>query len=111
MAINAHFLSNVLVDMALGAATSCFGSTIALRRETLDRIGGLNAVADRLADDYAIGAAVRRLGVSVAVPSFTVRDTCAEPTIGSFLAHQPRFARAIRVTHARRQLPPVVRLD
>ena len=96
LAINAHFLPNVLVGMALGAATPCFGSTIALRRETLDRIGGLSAVADKLADDYAIGAAVRRLGLSVAVPSFTVRHTCAEPTVASFLAHQLRFARTIR---------------
>ncbi len=96
LAINAHFLPNVLVGMALGAATPCFGSTIALRRETLERIGGLDAVADKLADDYAIGAAVRRLGQGVAVPSFTVRHACAEPTIGSFFAHQLRFARTIR---------------
>ena len=96
LAINAHFLPNVLVGMALGAATPCFGSTIALRRETLDRIGGLDAVADKLADDYAIGAAVRRLGLRVAVPGFTVRHACAEPTVGAFLAHQLRFARTIR---------------
>ncbi len=101
LAINAHFLPNVLVGMALGAATPCFGSTIALRRETLERIGGLNVVADKLADDYALGAAVRSLGLAVAVPGFTVRHHCAEPTVWSFLAHQLRFARTIRSIDAR----------
>ena len=101
LAINAHFLPNVLVGMALGAATPCFGSTIALHRATLERIGGLNAVADKLADDYALGAAVRGLGLAVAVPSFTVRHHCAEPTVWSFLTHQLRFARTIRSIDAR----------
>ena len=41
--------------MALGLAKPCFGSTIALRRETLERIGGFAAFKDVLADDYAIG--------------------------------------------------------
>ena len=33
--IDQHFLPNVLVGLALGLAKPCFGSTIALRRETL----------------------------------------------------------------------------
>ena len=37
MAIDYHFLPNVLVGLALGLARPCFGSTIALRRETLAR--------------------------------------------------------------------------
>jgi ceramide glucosyltransferase len=40
MAINYHFLPNVLVGLRLGLARPCFGSTIGQRRETLDRIGG-----------------------------------------------------------------------
>ena len=47
------------VGTALGLAKPCFGSTIALRRATLDRIGGFHAVKDRLADDYALGEAIR----------------------------------------------------
>lgn len=61
LGINTHFLPNVLMGLALGLAKPCFGSTIALRRETLEAIGGFPAFANQLADDYAIGAAVRKL--------------------------------------------------
>ncbi|MBX9659111.1 MAG: glycosyltransferase, partial [Nitrospiraceae bacterium] len=43
-AIDTHFLPNVLVGLSLGLAHPCFGSTIALRRQTLDAIGGFAAV-------------------------------------------------------------------
>ena len=41
--IDHHFLPNVVVGLALGLAKPCFGSTIALRRDTLTRIGGFAA--------------------------------------------------------------------
>jgi ceramide glucosyltransferase len=59
--INSHFLPNVIVGIALDLTRPCFGSTIALRRETLVTIGGFKTFADYLADDYAIGLAVRGL--------------------------------------------------
>ena len=52
-----------MVGTALGLAKPCFGSTIALNREALERIGGFEAFASQLADDYAIGAAVRKARV------------------------------------------------
>jgi len=38
------------------------GSTIGVRKEILERIGGYRAVADFIADDYALGRAVQRAG-------------------------------------------------
>src|SRR5438093_3709809 len=67
MAIDYHFLPNVLVGLALGLARPCFGSTIAMRRNTLQRIGGFEAFVDQLADDNAIGEAVRALGMRVMI--------------------------------------------
>jgi len=61
MAIDYHFLPSVLVGLCLGLARPCFGSTIAIRREMLERIGGFQAFADQLADDHAMGEAVRRM--------------------------------------------------
>ena len=80
-AMNSHFLPNVLVGLKLGLAKPCFGSTIALRRDTLAKIGGFEAFADQLADDYAIGAAVRRLGLRVAIPPMLVSHICYEPRL------------------------------
>ena len=95
--IDHHFLPNVLVGMALGLAKPCFGSTIALRAETLERIGGFRAFADRLADDYAIGEAVRASGLKVAVPSdLVLGHLCAATSPRQVLRQELRWARTIR---------------
>src|SRR6478752_3339110 len=65
--INEHFLPGALVGLKLGLAQPCTGATIAIRAETLRRIGGFEVFADQLADDYAIGEAVRALGLKVAL--------------------------------------------
>jgi ceramide glucosyltransferase len=94
--INAHFLPSVVLGLASGLAQPCFGSTIALTRSTLDAIGGLAAFADRLDDDYAIGAAVRERGEIVAIPPFTVAHLCAETSLAELWRHELRWARTIR---------------
>jgi ceramide glucosyltransferase len=99
MAIDYHFLPNVLVGIALGLARPCFGSTIALRRETLDKIGGFHAFRDQLADDNAIGEAVRSIGLKVAIPSWTVDHRCTEQNASGLLRHELRWARTLRAVN------------
>lgn len=96
MAIDYHFMPSVLVGLRLSLAKPCFGSTIALRRHTLDRIGGFEAFADCLADDYAMGAAVRSLGYDLAIPPIVLDHTCFEASFSELLAHELRWARTIR---------------
>lgn len=96
-AVDHHFLPSVLVGLRFGLAQPCFGSTIALRTETLKRVGGFESVADTLADDYAIGNSVRRLGLKVAIPPFTIDHTFSEQTLSEVLAHELRWARTIRL--------------
>jgi ceramide glucosyltransferase len=95
-AINSHFLPNVLVGLKLGLAKPCFGATIALRRDTLARIGGFEPFADQLADDYAMGMAVRRLGLHVAIPPLLVSHVCYDKTFADLVRHELRAARTIR---------------
>jgi ceramide glucosyltransferase len=95
-AIDYHFLPNVLVGLKLGLATPCFGSTIAMTKATLATIGGLESVADQLADDYALGMAVRRSGLQVAIPPLMVTHICAEHSLRQLLVHEIRWARTIR---------------
>ncbi|ASG23769.1 bacteriohopanetetrol glucosamine biosynthesis glycosyltransferase HpnI [Nitrospirillum viridazoti] len=95
-AVDHHFLPNVLVGLRLGLAKPCFGSTIALTDETLERIGGFAAFRDILADDHAMGMAVRAMGLAVAVPPFVVGHLAPESSLGAVLAHELRWARTIR---------------
>jgi ceramide glucosyltransferase len=94
--IDYQFLPNVLVGLKLRLATPCFGSTIALTKSTLARIGGLHSVADQLADDYALGTAVRRAGLKVAIPALLVTHVCAERSLRELVLHEIRWARTIR---------------
>lgn len=96
MAIDYHFLPGVLVGLQAGIARPCFGSTIALTRETLAAVGGFEAFADQLADDYALGEAVRALGLQVRVSRLLVSHTCAERSLRELLRHELRWARTIR---------------
>jgi ceramide glucosyltransferase len=94
--INHGFLPQALVAQALGERNGCFGATIALRRDTLDAAGGFAAIADALADDHALGAAVRRLGRKIVLSPFIVDDVVAEPSLAALFRHELRWSRTIR---------------
>ena len=95
--INHHFLPNVLVGVRLGLARPCFGSTIALRASTLAAIGGFEAFVDQLADDYAMGEAVRNAGLEVAMCPQIVTHLCTEADMRELIRHELRWARTIRL--------------
>lgn len=99
--ISAGIISHVaLPDMVVGTTTGlarpCMGSTIALRREMLDAIGGFERFADVLADDHAIGAAVAGLGLKVAIPPLLLTHACTEPSFAALWRQKLRWAATIR---------------
>ncbi len=96
MGISWGFLPSVAVGLALGLAKPCMGSTIALKGETLAAIGGFAAFANVLADDHAIGMAVRARGLAVAVPGFSVAHGCNEAGFGGLIAHELRWNLTLR---------------
>lgn len=96
LAINSHFLPQAIAAARLRPAKHCCGATIALRRSTLERIGGFAAFVDALADDYAIGAAVRSAGYEIATAPFLVGHCCFEDSLRKVALHQMRVARTIR---------------
>ena len=96
MDIDYRFLPNAVFGARLGLAHPCFGSTIALRAETLARIGGFAAFKDVLADDYEIGRAVRAAGGRVVMPPLTVVHVNAEASFAELVVHELRWARTIR---------------
>jgi ceramide glucosyltransferase len=95
MAVHDHFLPSVALGLALGLARPCLGSTIALSRETLSRIGGFETVANQLADDYAIGEAVRQAGLRVVLPPLLVAHSFEEKSLSEVVRHELRWARTI----------------
>ena len=99
MSTSYTFLPNAVLGASLGLAAPCFGSTIALRRETLDEVGGFAAFADQLADDYEMGRAVRAQGYTMAIPAMGVGHTAAENSASDLLRHELRWTRTIRMVN------------
>jgi ceramide glucosyltransferase len=95
--INFAFLPSALLGEALGTGGGCFGATIALRREVLERIGGFSGLRNELADDHRLGAAVRRLGLATALSRYLVEYYVAEPSLAHLWRHELRWARTTRL--------------
>jgi ceramide glucosyltransferase len=96
MGTSYDFLPNVVTGISLGLAEPCMGSTIALTRAMLTRIGGFNAFADYLADDYEMGRAVRELGLTLAIPALGVSHSATEASARELFQHELRWTRTIR---------------
>jgi ceramide glucosyltransferase len=96
MHINFAFLPSALLGEAMGTGGGCFGATIALRREVLERIGGFARLRDELADDHRMGAAVRALGLGVVLSPYIVENRVTEPGFKCLWKHELRWARTVR---------------
>jgi ceramide glucosyltransferase len=97
MFINEWFMPSVRVAAMMGFRSFAFGATIAIRRETLNRIGGFSAVAGQLADDYRLGELTRRLGLVTVLSDVEVETMVGEKSVAELVAHELRWRRTIRI--------------
>jgi len=95
-AIDYQFVPGVVTGFTLGLAHPCLGPTIAMHRTTLEKIGGFEQFAHHLAEDHAIGRAVRMAGEKVAIPPFAISHACDEASAAELVEHELRWSRTIR---------------
>ncbi len=93
--INHNFLPGVLLSRVLGRQ-DCLGSTMALKRETLEAIGGLPMLSPHVADDSVLGKLVRGQGKTIAIASSLTATTIAETGPADLFAHELRWGRTVR---------------
>ncbi len=97
LGIATDFQAGVLLSkMIEGGLHYGLGSTLAVRREALDRIGGFAALVDHLADDYELGARVAAAGYSVALSGEVVETAVPAYDWRGFADHQLRWLRTVR---------------
>ena len=92
--INHSFLPGALLARALGRQ-DCLGATMALRRETLESVGGLPALVHHLADDAVLGRLVCARGQTVALAATLPATTVPEMRLSDLFAHELRWGRTI----------------
>ena len=97
IAINADFWSQVLQARALKPIDFALGAVMAMPRGQLEAIGGFQALANYLADDYQLGNRLARRGYSIALCPVVVECWSAPMNWTAVGQHQLRWARTIRV--------------
>ena len=97
LGIATDFQAGVLLSkMIEGGLHYGLGSTLAVRRDALEKAGGLIPLVDYLADDYELGARVAQAGYRVELSAEVVET--AVPAYGwrGFFDHQLRWLRTVR---------------
>ncbi len=98
LGIVTDFAPSTLVAPFVGISEFGLGSTIAFRRDDLKAIGGFEAIADYIADDYQLGARIHRLGRRNAISRVVVDTHLGASTWKEVWQHQVRWARTIRLS-------------
>ena len=83
-----------MIGDAIKVGGGCFGATIALRRDVLERIGGFTRLRDELADDHRIGRRGARAWAQDVLSPYVVENRVTETSLA-----QPVAARAALGAH------------
>jgi ceramide glucosyltransferase len=97
LAINADFWSQVLQSKDLKPLDFALGAVMATRKTQVRDIGGFEAIADCLADDYQLGNRIARGGHRIDLQPLVARCFSAPMGWRAVWKHQLRWARTIRV--------------
>jgi ceramide glucosyltransferase len=97
LATNADFWSQVLQALSLKPLGFALGAVMATRRRQLRDIGGLQALANCLADDYELGRRIARRGYRLELSPLVVECWSAPMGWEAVWKHQLRWARTIRL--------------
>lgn len=101
MYINEWYMPSVLIAWLFGYRGYVSGQTTCMRRDTLQAIGGLEAIANYLADDHQLGERVRRLGLRIVLSPYVLSAEHHEPSFGSLARHEVRWMRTLYVLRPR----------
>lgn len=97
LGIATDFQPGVLLSKMLeGGLHYGLGSTLAVRRDALEKTGGLEGLVDCLADDYEMGARIDKAGYRVQLSATVVETSVPAYDWSGFVDHQLRWLRTVR---------------
>jgi len=96
MYVNDWYMPSVLLAWLFGHRSYASGQTMCFRRATLEAMGGLDAIANHLADDYKLGEQARNLGLRIVLSRYIPETVQDEPTARALIDHEVRWMRTVR---------------
>jgi ceramide glucosyltransferase len=94
---SSDFFAGVLMAEWTEGITFALGASIATTREWLGKMGGFEAIADTLADDYELGNRIAKAGGEVVLSREAVWTMYPAQRFRGFWDHQVRWARTVRL--------------
>ena len=97
LGISTELAPTTLVSRTLSGMNFGIGATIAIRRSVLNAIGGFQAVANYLHDDFHLGRMPFDAGYQVVLSHYVVNHGLDTNSFSDLIQHQTRWNRGIRV--------------
>ena len=97
LGVATDFSAGVLVADWKEGVTFALGASVATTKSCLAKIGGYEALANVLADDYEIGNRIAKAGNRVLISREVVDTMYPAATFREFWEHQSRWARTVRL--------------
>ena len=94
--LNTEFIGGVLVARMLDGMKFALGPTITARRETIEKIGGFDAVKDFLAEDFVMGKLAAEHGYGVILSSYVIEHRIGSQGLVANMKHRLRWNRSTR---------------
>jgi len=96
LGMSVEMASGVVVADMLEGIRFALGPAVALRRDVLDRIGGIAATADYYSDDYVLGNKVWMAGYKVIFSHDVIEHVLTPRPLGRTLGDQLRWMKSTR---------------
>jgi ceramide glucosyltransferase len=88
LTLNADLMASMIFAHVTGASKFCLGASTALRRSTLEEIGGLPALADYLVEDYEMGRRIWSSGKKDEIVPYFIDTVMDLNTPSQWWGHQ-----------------------
>jgi ceramide glucosyltransferase len=96
LGMSVEFASGVVTADMLEGMRFALGPTMAIRRDVLERVGGMAALADYCADDYVLGSLTHQAGYRVELSHHVIDHIVLGRSAGESLSHQVRWMKSTR---------------
>src|SRR6266699_3475615 len=94
---SSDFFAGVLMAGWTEGMTFALGASIATTKDWVGKMGGFEAIADTLADDYELGLRIAKAGGEIVLSREPVWTMYPAQTLRGFWDHQLRWARTVRL--------------
>jgi len=94
---SSDFFAGVLMAGWMEGISFALGASIATTKNWLGKMGGFEAIAETLADDYELGHRIAKVGGEIVLSREAVWTMYPAQTLRSFWDHQVRWARTVRL--------------